>query len=84
MVHEWEHAHSGDAEEQVLVVSLPRHDNTMLEIDHTAGLLEMRVNAHEVIHDQGESSHLLAQRDHNLIELHFMEHLLIERSDILP
>ena len=68
----------------MLVVSLPRHDDTMLEVDHTAGLLEMGVNAHEVIHDQSESSHLLAQRDHDLVELHFMEHLLVERADVFP
>ena len=55
----------------------------MLEVDHTARSLEMSVDPAEVIHDQSEPDHLLAKRRHYLIELHLMEHLLIETPDIL-
>ena len=62
----------------MLVVSLPRHDDAMLEVDHATRRLEMSVNAHEVVHNQREACHLLTKRHHHLVKLHFMEHLLIE------
>ena len=69
MIGDWEHDDSAKAEQEVSIMSLPRHDNLRFELNHATLLVEMPADSSEVIEQQGKAMSLLAQHHRYLIKL---------------